>query len=64
LRNQKGLRRRIGDHRSTRQPVGEICDCWEGQAVIEVEIMGESHGSPGEGIVEWNLSDRPGDLRW
>jgi hypothetical protein len=52
------LRRRIGDHRPARQPVGEICDRWEGQAVIKVEIMSESHGSPRERIVEWNLPYR------
>src|SRR5690349_17172101 len=58
LRDQKGLCRGVGDHRSARQAVGEIRDCGEGHAIIAVEIMSESHGSPGERIVEWNLSYR------
>ena len=62
LRNQEGLRGGVGDHRFTRQPVGEICDRCEGHAVIEVEIMDEFHGLRGERIVERNLSDRLGHL--
>jgi hypothetical protein len=61
LWRQEGLRRRVGDHRSTRQPVGEISDRRKGQAVIEMQVMGESDRSPWERIIEWNLPYR---LRW
>ena len=49
---------------STRQPVGEICDGCEGQAVIEVEVMDEFNGFPGVRIVECDLCYRLGGLLW
>ena len=50
----------ITDRRGSRS-ARSATDC-EGQAVIEVEIMGEFHGLPGERIVECKLSYRLGDL--